>query len=77
MVSRMAQRSGTARRVVPSVQIAQTFGLADTCDSAIAIHHYWMQILEVEIKIQVLTDGGTLLNVIIKQASTTEKRLMV
>lgn len=64
--------SNKSRRVVRSVLGAETFGLANACDSAIVIQHNLKQILGKTLKIQVLRYSETLFNVKIRNASKTE-----
>lgn len=69
--------STKSRRVVRSVLGAETFGMADACDAAIVIQHDMKKILKRTFKIKLLTDSETLFNVVIRNASTTERRLMI
>ena len=69
--------STKSRRVVRSVLGAETFALANSCDTAIVLQHDLKQILKRTLKIKILTDTETLFNVMIKNANTTEKRLMI
>lgn len=55
--------SNKSRRVVRSVLGEETFGLADVCDSTIAIQHDLKQMLKKTQRIQVLTDSENLFNV--------------
>lgn len=66
-----------SRRVVRSVLGAETFALADACDNAILIQHDLQGSLNKKVKIKILTDSTTLFNLMIRNASTTEKRLMI
>ena len=56
---------------------AETFALADACDAAILIQHDLKSLLNRKVKIKILTDSATLFNVMVRNASTTEKRLMI
>lgn len=51
--------------------------MADARDTSIVIQHYFTKILKKKRKIKILTDNKTLLNVVISNASTTERRLMI
>ena len=63
--------------MVRSVLGAETFALANTCDTAIVLQHDLKKILKKTLKIKTLTDSEALFNVMIKNANTTEKRLMI
>ena len=60
-----------------SVLGAETFALADACDAAIVLQHELKGILKRTLKIRILTDSDTLFKVVIRNAATTEKRLMI
>lgn len=66
-----------SRRVVRSVLGTESVGLTDACLSAIVIHHGLRPMVRKTLKLQVLTDSEMLFNVIITDASTTAKRLMI
>lgn len=56
---------------------AEIFGIADSCDHAILIQHDLIKSLKMKLKIKILTDIETLFYVVIKNASTTVRRLMI
>lgn len=60
-----------------SVLGEETFGPTNACDSATLIQHDLKKMLKNTLEIQVLADSETLLIVIIRNSSTTEKRLMI
>lgn len=66
-----------SRIVFISVLGAKPFGLSDMCHSAIVIQQDLNKSLAKKRKIQELTDSETLFTVIISNALTTEKRLMI
>lgn len=59
-----------SRRVVRSSLGAITFGMAD---ASIVLKHDIKKITAHDLNIKVLTDGETLFNVIVQNASTTER----
>ena len=69
--------SSKSKRIVRSVLGAETFGMADACDASIVLQHDIKKITGRNMKIRILTDSETLFNVVIKNASTKEKRLMI
>lgn len=52
---------------------AENFTLAETCDEAIILQHELKTILDKTLKITVLTDSATIINVLIRNAPTTQK----
>lgn len=64
-------------RIVISLLAVETFGFADAFDAAVVIQNNIKQILKPSIKIKLLTYSENLFNVIILNASTTERRLMM
>lgn len=55
----------------------ETFALVETCDSLLFIYHELQKKVEKKHKIKILTDSETLFNVIIRNTSTTKRRLMI
>ena len=51
--------------------------MADACDAAIVIQHDMEKMLKRKFKIKLLTDSETVFKVVIRNASTTERRLMI
>lgn len=65
------------RRAVRSVLGSKTFALADGCDTVIIIQHDLKHILGISMKFKILTDSATLFNVMIINAPTIEKRIII
>lgn len=76
-VSLIGFSSVLSRRVVRPVLGAETFSLAYACDAATVMQHKLKNILGRRLKIKILADSETLFNFIIRDASTTERRLMI
>lgn len=65
------------RRIVRSVLGLETFGLADAVTwLAIVIQNDLKQILKKRLKINILIDRETLFNIIIRNSTTTELRII-
>lgn len=56
---------------------AKNVALTDPCNASIFIQHDLRKILSKNLKIQILTDSETLFNVIIRNAFTTGRMLMI
>lgn len=52
-------------------------GLANNCNAGIVIQHDLKQIINRRIKTKILTDSKTIFNIILRNASNTEIRLMI
>lgn len=66
-----------SRKVVRSVLGAETFSMADSCDTANMKHHNLKHILGIDLKITILIDSAALFDVMIRNAPTTGKRLKI
>lgn len=56
---------------------AKTFSTTDGCDTAIVIQHHLTKIFKKKLKIQILTDSEELFTLVMRNAYTTEGRLMI
>lgn len=66
-----------SRRFVRSLLGGETFGMADECDAYIVLNHDIQKITGKDRKIEILTYSETLLKVMIRNASTSKRRIMI
>ena len=66
-----------SRRVTRSVLGAEIYAFADAFDYAYVIRHDLEEIMEQKVPLQMLTDSRSLFDVIVKNSTTSERRLMI